>query len=134
MKILKHISSLWLTIVIVTFCISGCKTTTILEDTKNKGNLSIQVILNTDGTFTYLGDVYERDEIPKVLKKTGASMGRSVTIKANNNVKRKALVEARQFLVYKGFPNVTIVTQKLAFAYEEPIDEESTSKESDSAK
>lgn len=102
-------------------CFSGCKTTTVTREEQNKGNLSIQVILNQDGSFTYLGDVIDREDIPKVLKKTGASMGRSITIKAADNVEKKALVEARQFLVYKGFPNVTIVTQRVAVSYEEEL-------------
>mgnify|MGYP006320797825 CR=1 FL=1 len=48
-------------------------------------------------------------------------MGRSITIKAADNVEKKDLVEARQFLVYKGFPNVTIVTQRVAVSYEEEL-------------
>lgn len=103
-------------------CFSGCKTTTTTtREDRNKSNLSIQVILNQDGTFTYLGDIYNREDIPSILKKTGAKMGRSVTIKAGKNVEKKSLVEARQFLVYNGFPNVTIVTQRIAVSYEEEI-------------
>ncbi len=104
-------------------CFSGCKTTSTLppDDNKNNGILSIQVTLNEDGTFTYLGDIVEREDIPRVLKKATDNYGRSITIKAGNNVEKKELVEARQFLVYKGFPNVTIVTQRIAVSYEEDL-------------
>lgn len=121
MKLKVHFISLCAVLLTAVICFSGCKTTTITREEQNKGNLSIQVILNHDGTFTYLGDVFERKDIPKVLKKSGASMGRSITIKAADNVEKKALVEARQFLVYKGFPNVTIVTKRIAVSYEEEL-------------
>lgn len=121
MKLKVHFISLCAVLLTAVICFSGCKTTTITREEQNKGNLSIQVTLNQDGTFTYIGDIVDRDDLPRILKKAGASVGRSVTIKAADNVEKKALVEARQFLVYKGFPNVTIITPRIAVFYEEEI-------------
>lgn len=119
----KHLYSICLLLLVGMICFSGCTTTTrtSLSNKQNMGNLSIQVTLNQDGTFTYIGDIVDRDDLPRILKKAGASVGRSVTIKAADNVEKKALVEARQFLVYKGFPNVTIITPRIAVSYEEEL-------------
>lgn len=123
MKSQKYILvALCISVIASTVCFSGCKTiTTSSTANQNQGQLSIQVTLNTDGSFTYLGDIVERDDLPRILRRASGDYGRSITIKAADNVEKKSLIEARQFLVYKGFPNVTIVTQRIAVSYEEEI-------------
>lgn len=122
MKLKVHFLSLCAVLLTAVICFSGCKTTTITNSRQqNQGKLSIQVTLNEDGSFTYIGDNVSRKDLPRVLRKATSEMGRSITVKAGDNVEKKALVEARQFLVYNGFPNVTIVTKRIAVSYEEEL-------------
>lgn len=122
MKLKVHFLSLCAVLLTTVICFSGCKTTTITNSRQqNQGKLSIQVTLNEDGSFTYIGDNVSRKDLPRVLRKATSEMGRSITVKAGDNVEKKALIEARQFLVYNGFPNVTIVTKRIAVSYEEEL-------------
>ena len=98
---------------------SGCMTTTSTRAPKAIGRTGVNVEVHEDGTLQLYGNPVDRETLAKrLIREEGADKGRAVVLEAHGDVRRAELAELRSFLVSRCIPNVVIVTQRNAIAYE----------------
>ena len=98
---------------------AGCMTTTTTRGQKGAGRAGVNVEVHEDGTLLLYGNPVDRETLARrLIREEGADKGRAVVLEAHGDVRRAELAELRSFLVSRRIPNVVIVTQRNAIAYE----------------
>jgi hypothetical protein len=102
--------------------LAGClapTTTKTRVKPADSGRRGVEVIVHEDGTLMLYGNPIDREKLAdRLIDEESADKGRAVELKAKGDVRRKELVELRDYLVAHKIPNVVIVTQRNATAYE----------------
>lgn len=110
---------LLLTLVLCLALAAGCMTTTTTRAPKDIGRAGVNVEVHEDGTLLLYGNPVDRETLAKrLIREEGANKGRAVVLEAHGDVRRAELAALRSFLVSRRIPNVVIVTQRNAVAYE----------------
>ena len=83
------------------------------------GRRGVEVEVHEDGTMMLYGNPIDREKlVDRLIDDESADKGRAVELKAKGDVRRRELVELRDYLVAHKIPNVIVVTQRNAMAYE----------------
>jgi len=100
----------------------GCATTTTTTRVPrgNPGRPGVDVRVHEDGTLMLYGNPIEKRRlVRRLIREEDAHKGRAIVLHAKGDVRRERLVELRDYLVANRIPNVVIVTQLNAHAYDE---------------
>lgn len=105
-----------LCVVLLAGCVTSTKTRVKSAESGRRG---VEVEVHEDGTMMLYGNPIDREKlVDRLIDDESADKGRAVELKARGDVRRRELVELRDYLVAHKIPNVVVVTQRNAMAYE----------------